>query len=91
MTKAAYSVTRYSENGNSFRYSGIGKIVNNDLILKNGKRLEDVITKCMLIPYKQNEFKGCFSEIEEIEVQTKYGNFDTIETETSYKIWYKII
>lgn len=90
MTKVAYSVTKY-DSRQGYRMTGIGKIEENDLILKNGKRLEDVISKCKPIPYKQNEFKGNYDEFQEIEVETKFGNYDTIEVWAEYKVWYKLI
>ena len=43
------------------------------------------------IPYKPNEFKGYYDEIKEIEAETKYGNYQTVEIQTEYKVWYKII
>ncbi len=88
--KVVYSVTKYVGKFD-YRMKGIGKIQDNDLIMRNNERLEDAVKYCLPIPYKHNEFKGTFDEFKEIEVKTKHGNYDTIEVNTEYKIWYKLI
>ena len=88
--KVAYSVTQYSGNDN-YRYKGIGKLIGNDLYMFGNKVLEDITKYCHPIPYKKNEFKGYYDEIKEIELETKFGNYQTIEVQTEYKVWYKII
>lgn len=88
--KVAYSVTRYSGE-ETCRYKGIGKLIGSDLYMFKNKVLEDITKYCHPIPYKPNEFKGYYDEIKEIEVETKYGNYQTVEVQTEYKVWYKII
>ena len=88
--KVAYSVTKYCGNDN-YRYKGIGKLIGTNLHMFGNKVLEDITKYCQPIPYKTNEFKGYYDEINEIEVETKFGNYQTIEVQTEYKVWYKII
>ncbi len=88
--KVAYAVTCYSKQGD-YRLKGIGKLKGNDLVLKNEKVLEDITKYCHPIPYKQNEFSGYYDEWVEIEVETKFGSFETIEVNKEYRIWYKLI
>ncbi len=70
---------------------GIGRIEDNDLILKNKKVLEDVVKQCRPIPNRPNEYSGYYEEYQEIDVPNKYGSYETIEILAEYKVWYKII
>lgn len=88
--KVAYSVTKFCDNDN-YRYKGIGKLIGTNLHMFGNKVLEDITKYCQPIPYKTNEFKGYYDEINEIEVETKFGNYQTVEIQTEYKVWYKII
>ncbi len=89
MKKVAYSVTKWSGN-NNYRMKGIGKLDGDNLVLYNGKVLEDVVKRCHPIPYKQNEFKGNYEEYQEIDVECK-GSYETIEVCNEYSVWYKFI
>ena len=37
------------------------------------------------------QYKGNFTEYENVDVPDKYGSFQTIEIEVEYELWYKII
>ena len=88
--KVSYSVTKFCGK-EDYRYKGIGILKGTDLHMKGNKVLEDVTKYCYPIPFKSNEFKGFYNEIKEIEVETKFGNYQTVEVQTEYKVWFKII
>ena len=98
MKKVVYSIKRTSYKEHN-KVTGIGYITDTDLIIAcNGKNqkayvrvFEDCIKDCNAIIGKQDEFKGNYSEIREIEVETKHGNFDVKEVELEYSIWFKLV
>lgn len=87
--KVAYIVTQYSGNDN-YRYK-VSENLQEMTYICLKKVLEDISKYCHPIPYNKNEFNGYYDEINEIEVETKFGNYQTVEVQTEYKVWYKII
>ena len=96
MQKVVYNVTRYRRD-DVHKMSGVGYITEKDLIIacisKNGnpyiRVFEDCVKNCHKIVGKENEYKGDYSEIREVEFEVK-GSYETREIELEYKIWYKI-
>ncbi len=99
MKKVVISISKINQYGSTKIISGLGFIAENNLIAicknkagKTYKRVfEDCIKDCHPIINKPNEFKGTYYEIREIEVETKSGNYATIETTIEYSIWYKLV
>ncbi len=99
MKKAIISISKINQYGYTKIASGLGFIAENNLILKctnrQGKQysrvFEDCIKDCHPIVNKPNEFKGTYYEIREIDVETKSGNYSTIETTVEYSIWFKLL
>ena len=97
MKKIVYSLIRFRKNGNQ-KKTGVGYITDEDLIVfayKDGKYEkkihEDCIRYCHLIIGTDNQYKGHFTEYENIDVPDKYGSYQTIEIEVEYALWYKVI
>ena len=97
MKKVVYSLTRFRKYENQ-RRKGIGYITDEDLSLtffRNGKEetkvFEDCLRYCHLILGTEDQYKGNFTEYENVDVPDKYGSFQTIEIEVEYELWYKII
>ena len=97
MKKIAYSITQLKKKEN-FTQSGIGYMTDEDILIpqisKNGKPyirvFEDCIKDCHPMIGRTDEFSGSYYEIKEIEVDTGKDNYETIEIEVYYRIWYKI-
>ena len=95
MKKVIYSVTKYGKY--ETKLTGIGYVIDEDLVIaaisKSGKPyvrvFEDCIRYCNKIQGKTDEFKGNITEIMEVELETKNGNYDTREIEVEYGIWFK--
>ena len=87
--KVKFSLTRYTRKG-SYRFTGYGEIDNDNLYTKN-KVYEDCIRYCHKVLDKTDEFKGCFSQFEYIEVENSREQLDTIEVENNYFLWYRIL
>ena len=102
MKKVVYSVSKQNRSG-STKMTGLGFITENDLIIactsKSGKAyirvFEDCVKNCHPITGRENEYRGAYYEIREIEVQTTNSGGDDTgsekrEIELNYRIWYKI-
>ena len=95
MKKVIYSVAKYGKTVS--KITGIGYVTDEDLIIaavsKNGKPyvriFEDCIKHCYKVTNRTDEFKGDITEIHEVEIETKNGNYDTREIEVEYNIWFK--
>lgn len=80
MKKVAFSVIKAGRNEN--RMSGVGYITDTDLLVpaisKKGKAyirvFEDCIRHCHKVPGENNEFKGTFYELKDIEFETRNGS-----------------
>ena len=97
MKKVVYSLTRFKKYENQKR-KGIGYITDEDLsitVFRNGKEeikvFEDCLRYCHLILGTEDQYKGNFTEYENVDVPDKYGSLQTIEIEVEYELWYKII
>ena len=97
MKKVVFSVIKAGRNEN--RISGVGYIFETDLLIpamsKNGKAyirvFEDCIKHCHKIANANNEYKGTFYELREIEFETRNGSgYEKREVEITYYIWYKL-
>ena len=97
MKKVFFSVTKAGRNEN--RTSGVGYVTETDLFIpaisKNGKPyirvFEDCIRYCHKMPNENNEYKGTFWELKEIEFETRNGaGIEKREIEITYYIWYKL-
>ena len=84
-----FSLTKYTKNG-PFKITGYGEIDNENLYTKD-KVYEDCIRYCHKVLDKTDEFKGCFSQFEYIEVENSREQLDTIEVENNYFLWYRIL
>ncbi len=97
MKKVYYSVKRYKRN-DMIEQKGVGYITDTDLVIacisQNNKPyirvFEDCIKDCHPMIGRTDEYSGSYYEIKEIEVDTGKDNYETIEIEVYYKIWYKI-
>ena len=88
--KVKFSLTKYTNKG-SFRFFGYGEIDEDNLYTEK-KTYEDFIRHCKKIVNKQNEFKGSFSQVEEIEYFNSYKDeYVTIEVENSYDLWFRVL
>lgn len=106
MRKVFYSITKRSKKEND-KFTGVGFIKQSDLLIaclgKKGtayiKNFEDCLKYCFPIMNKTNEFKGEYSEwitcdvptTDERERNPEVKNYETIEIQLNYTIWYKII
>ncbi len=98
MRKVAYSVFKSTGN-NINKWTGVGWIDGKDLIYfptaKNGKRykqtLKNAVSNSRQKPYDSTQYTGEMNVIEEIEIKTEYGSYDTREIEISYIFWFKYI
>ena len=97
MKKVGYSVTKVGRFENT-KTTGVGYISDSDLFIacssKNNKpyirAFEDCVKNCHPVNGKDDEFKGAYYEIREIEFE-KNGSYETREVEINYYIWYKIL
>ena len=106
MRKVFYSITKRSKKENN-KFTGVGFITESDLLIarlgKKGtvyiKIFEDCLKYCFPIMNKTNEFKGEYSEwitcdvpiTDKRERNPEVKNYETIEIQLNYTIWYKII
>lgn len=96
MKKVVYSVTRFGRTEN-FHMKGVGYITDNNLIIacnsKAGKPyirvFEDCIKDCHKVIGTEDEYKGAYYEIREVEFERQDGSRETRECEINYNIWYK--
>ena len=97
MKKVAYAVTKVGRY-ESFKMKGIGFITDTDLIIacnsKAGKPyirvFEDCIKDCHKVIGTEDEYKGAYYEIREIEFERQDGSKEARECEINYYIWYKL-
>lgn len=87
--KVKFSLTRYTKNG-SYRFNGYGEIDNENLYTYN-KVYEDCIRNCHKVINKSNEFKGSFSQFEEIEFINDRNMLVELEVEVNYQLWFRIL
>ncbi len=97
MKKVVFSVMKAGKN--EHKVSGVGYITETDLLIpvlgKSGKPyirvFEDCIKHCYKVTNGNNEYKGTFWELREIEFETRNGSeYETREVEVTYYIWYKL-
>lgn len=96
MKKVVYGVTKFGRIENT-KMTGVGFITDEDLVIacisQKGKPyirvFEDCVKNCHLIAGTQNEYKGAYYEIREIEFD-KNGSTETREIEINYSIWFKL-
>jgi len=87
--KVKFSLTRYTKKG-SYTFSGYGEIDNENLYTYN-KVYEDCIRHCHKMLNKTNEFKGGFTQYEEVEFENDKGYIVELEIETNYQLWFGIL
>ena len=96
MKKVVYAVSRYRK-GELIKNTGVGYISGDDLVIacmsKNGKPyirvFEGCVKNCHPVPEKQDEFRGGYYEIREIEIDSGKDNYEKREIELEYSIWFK--
>ena len=97
--KVKYSLIKYIK-GKPYKITGYGKIDEENLYTKN-KTYEDCIRYCNKIINTDNQYKGSFTQYEEIKVGNTLRNpfsqeeikryKSTIELEVSYFLWFMIL
>ena len=87
--KVKFSLIKFTKKG-SQRFAGYGEIDNENLYYGN-RIYEDCIGYCHRTLSSSNEFKGNFTQIEEIEFENDKGQLVELEVETSYQLWFKIL
>ena len=97
MQKVVFSVIKAG--GYENKMSGVGYITDEDLLIpaisKNGKPyirvFQDCIRYCHKIANENEEYKGTFYELREIEFEVRNGSgYEKREVEITYYIWYKL-
>lgn len=89
MKKVKFSLIRYSKKG-SYKFTGYGEIDDENLYTKN-KVYEDCIRYCHKKLNSTNEYKGSFSQVEEIEFLNDKDQIVNLEIEVSYNLWFKVL
>ena len=84
-----FSLTKYTKNG-QFKFTGYGEIDNENLYTKDNV-YEDCIRYCHKMLNTTDEYKGSFSLFEEVEIENSRNQLVTIEVETNYYLWYRIL
>ena len=87
--KVKFSLTKFTKKG-SFRFVGFGEIDNENLYTKS-KIYEDCIRYCQKKVNSTNEFKGSFTEFEEIEFENEKHQIVNLEIENCYSLWFRIL
>lgn len=95
MKKVYYSITKIGRKESS-KISGVGYITDEDLIAacisKQGKPyvrvFADAIKHCYQVAGTENEFKGAFYELVEVEATDKK---DARTVELDYLLWFKLV
>ncbi len=87
--KVKFSLTKFTKKG-SFRFVGYGEIDNENLYTKS-KTYEDCIRYCHKMLNSTNEFKGSFTQFEEIEFENEKGQIVNLEVENCYSLWFRIL
>ena len=99
MQNVKYSLTKYIK-GKPYKISGYAKIDNENLYTPD-KTYEDCIRYCHKILNKDNQYKGAFTQYEEIETGNQQQDYlsqeyiprhrTIIELEVSYYLWFIIL
>ena len=87
--KVKFSLTKFTKKG-SFRFVGFGEIDDENLYTKS-KTYEDCIRYCHKMLNSTNEFKGSFTQFEEIEFENEKGQIVNLEVENCYGLWFRIL
>ena len=87
--KVKFILTKFTKKG-SFRFVGYGEIDNENLYTKS-KTYEDCIRYCHKMLNSTNEFKGSFTQFEEIEFENEKGQIVNLEVENCYGLWFRIL
>ena len=87
--RVKFSLTKFTKKGN-FRFSGYGEIDNENLYTSD-KVYEDCIRFCHKVITSTNDFKGSFSEFEEIEFENEKHQLVNFEIENCYQLWFRIL
>lgn len=98
MKNVKYSITRFTKKG-SFRFTGYGEIDEENLYTsytdKCGNKVEHIYEDCIRCLHKvantDNQFKGSYSEYQEIEFENNKGYITELEIEVCYHIWIRIL
>lgn len=98
MKKVIYSITKIGKKENT-KISGIGYITDTDIITAcvsvKGKPyvrvFENAIKYCHQVLNTENEFKGAYSELVEMELTDEKDRKTTREVEVDYLIWFKLV
>ena len=87
--KVKYSLIKFTKKG-SQRFTGLAEIDDENLYI-NGRTYEDCIRYCNKVINTTNEYKGNFTQIEEIQFENDKNQIVELEVETSYSLWFKIL
>ena len=87
--KVKYSLIKFTKKG-SQRFTGFAEIDDENLYIGN-RTYEDCIRYCNKVLNTNNEYKGNFTQIEEIQFENNKGNLIELEVETSYSLWFRVI
>lgn len=87
--KVKYSIIKFTKKG-SFRFYGYGEIDDENLYTSD-HIYEDCIKDCHKVLNSTNEFKGSYSEFEEIDFINDKKQRVNLEIEICYQIWFKIL
>jgi hypothetical protein len=98
MKKVRYSIIRYTKKG-SYKFSGFGVIDDNNLYTtytdRNGNKIKKTYEDCIRflhpVLHQDNEFKGYYSDYEDIQFENNSGYITDLELEVSYNIYIKIL
>ncbi len=87
--KVKFSLIKFTKKG-SFRFMGYGEIDDENLYTKN-RVYEDCIRYCHKLLNSTDEFKGSFTEFEEVEFENEKHQIVNLEIENCYTLWYRIL
>ena len=87
--KVKFSLIRFSKKG-SYRFTGLGQVDNENLYTKN-RIYEDCIRYCHKLLNSTNQFKGNFTQIEQVAFYNDKDQYVNLEIEVSYQLWFKVI
>ena len=87
--KVKFSLTKFTKKGSN-RTVGFGEIDDENLYTKS-KIYEDCIRYCQKKVNSTNEFKGSFTEFEEIEFENEKHQIVNLEIESCYQLWFRIL
>lgn len=98
MKKIIYAITKIGKKENT-KITGAGYITDEDILVacasSKGKPyirvFENALKCCYKIVGTENEFKGAYSELVEMEFADEHGAKSTREVEIDYFIWFKLV